>query len=627
MISGLGAASGLVLLNNGGDATTVAANSTGFTMKTPVAFGSVYDITVGSQPYGLTLVCSVASGGGTVSGNVTSIAVSCGNATPTQKAIAGYFANPLGVAVDASGNVFVADNGDNSIREIPYIGGSYGAPITVGSGFFFPYAIATDANGNVFVADAGHGSVKEIPYNGGSYGAPITVASGFLTPSQLAQGEFCPTGVAVSPSGSVFAVCNSDLDEIPFSGGAYGTATTVASGFGFPRGVALDAKGNLFVADATANAVYEVPSNGSGYGALIPLGSGFNYPEGVAVDRAGNVYVADTLNTAIKQIPYSGGIYGAPITVASGFTSTPPGSPLPGIAGLAVDTNSNVFVADERNNAVWEVPHNGNTYGSPLAVDSGISMPTGFAVDANDNLFVADVTTWAIREIPYIGGTYHTAITVGPGLPDLISVTVTPNGNVFAAQSTNVGLTAIPFSGGVYLTPGPLTDRSGKAIDLYGYAPCLATDANDDLFLALDGGPANQPVEKLLFSAGYYPQQTIATAGIGGCSGIAVDSNQNVFVTSNGVVYEIPYSSGSYGAAITLNAGSGGLKGMAVDPIGDVFVADSIHNVVTELPFTNGSYGSPITLGSGFNGPFSVAMGHNGQLFVADRENIWQLGP
>jgi hypothetical protein len=171
-ISGLGGASGLVLLNNGGDATTVAANSTAFTMKTPIASGSVYAITVGSQPYGLTLACSVSSGGGTVSGNVTSIAVSCRNATPTQKAIAGYFANPLSVAVDASGNVFVADNGNNSIREIPYNSGSYGAAITVGSGFNFPYAVATDANGNVFVADAGHGAIKEIPYSGGSYGEP-----------------------------------------------------------------------------------------------------------------------------------------------------------------------------------------------------------------------------------------------------------------------------------------------------------------------------------------------------------------------------------------------------------------------------------------------------------------------
>ncbi|HEX5461490.1 MAG TPA: NHL repeat-containing protein [Steroidobacteraceae bacterium] len=628
-ISGLGAASGLVLLNNGGDATTVAANSTGFTMKTPVAAGSVYAITVGSQPYGLTLACSVSGGGGTVSGNVTSIAVSCSNATPTQKAIAGYFANPLDVAVDASGDVFVADNGDNSIREIPYSGGSYGAPITVGSGFSFPYAVATDANGNVFVADAGHDSVKEIPYNGGSYGAPLTVASGFLTPTQILQGDLCPTGVAVSPSGSVFAVCGSALDEIPFSGGSYGAPITVASSFSFPRGVALDAKGNVFVADASANAVYEVPSTGSGYGAPITLASGFNYPEGVALDAAGNVFVSDTLNQALKEIPLSDGSYGAPITVASAFGNNPSGSPLPGIAGLAADTKSNVFVADERDNAVWEVPFNGSAYGTPLAVGSGISMPAGFAVDANDNLFVADATSMSMREIPYSGGAYHTAITVAPLLADLISVTVTPNGNVIAAESTSVALTEIPFSGGVYLVPGPLSDRYGNPIDLYGEAPCLAADANDNLFFLLDTGMNDPPVQKLPFSAGYYqsPAQTIATMGIGSCSGIAVDSNQNVFVTINDVVYELPFSSGSYGAAITLNAGSGEFRGMAVDANGDVFVADSTHDVVTELPFTNGSYGTPITLGSGFNGPFSLAMGHHGQLFVADQENIWQLGP
>lgn len=627
-VSGLGAASGLVLVNNGGDATTVAANSTGFTMNTPVAADSVYAITVRSQPYGLTLACSVSNGSGTASGNVTSIAVSCSNATPAQKAIAGYFANPLGVAVDASGNVFVADNGDNSIREIPYSGGSYGAAITVGSGFSFPYAVAMDANGNVFVADAGHNSVKEIPYSSGSYGAPITVASGFLTPTQVLQGDFCPTGIAVSPSGSVFAVCNSDLDEIPLNGSSYGAPITVASGSGF-RGVALDAKGNVFVADAGANAVYEVPFNGSGYGAPIPLGSGFNYPEGVAVDADGDVFVSDSLNQELKEIPFSGGSYGAPITVATGSGNSAPGSPFAGFAGLAVDTNSNVFVADAPNNAVWEVPHIGGTYGTPVAVGSGISTPAAFAVDANDNLFVADVTSSSIREIPYSGGTYHTAITVGPGSGDLISVTVAPNGNVIAAKSTSVGLTEIPFSSGAYLIPGPLSDRQGNPIDLYGNAPCLTTDANDNLFFLFDNGMNDQPIEELQFSAGYYESsaQKMATMGIGGCSGLAVDSNQNVFVTINGVAYELPFSGGSYGAALTLNTGSGEFRGMAVDANDDVFVADIMHNVVTELPFTNGSYGAPISLGSGFNGPFSVVMGHNGQLFVADRENIWQLGP
>ena len=143
-----------------------------------------------------------------------------------------------------------------------------------------------------------------------------------------------------------------------------------------------------------------------------------------------------------------------------------------------------------RNNAVWEVPLNGSAYGTPFAVGSGISTPAGFAADANDNLFVADVTDMSIREIPYSGGTYHTSITVGPGLGDLISVTVTPNGNVIAAQSTSAGLKEVPFSGGAYLTPGPLSDRFGNPIDLYGGAPCLAMDVENVLdtdFLALRG--------------------------------------------------------------------------------------------------------------------------------------------
>jgi sugar lactone lactonase YvrE len=207
------------LVNSGADATTVAANSTTFTMHSTVASGSAYDISLGKQPYGLTLACTVSGGSGTATANVTSIAVSCSNVTPTQTAIAGYFGAPNAVAVDASGNVFVAD--------------------------------------------AWNDAVKEIPFSGGAYGAPVILAAGFLTGTQLAEGESCPSGIAVSPTGNLFVICNGVLDEIPFTGGNYGAPLTVNSGFSSPQGVAVDATGNVFVADSTANAVYEVPFNGT----------------------------------------------------------------------------------------------------------------------------------------------------------------------------------------------------------------------------------------------------------------------------------------------------------------------------------------------------------------------------
>jgi serine/threonine protein kinase, bacterial len=162
-INGLGINSGLVLLNNGADTTTAAANFTTFTLHSTVAAGSAYDISIGKQPYGLTLACTVSDGSGTASANVTSITVTCSNVTPTQTAIAGYFAAPDAVVVDANGNVFVADTFHSAIKKIPYSGSSYGAPLILGSGFNHPDGVAVDASGNVFVADAWN---DEIPYSG-----------------------------------------------------------------------------------------------------------------------------------------------------------------------------------------------------------------------------------------------------------------------------------------------------------------------------------------------------------------------------------------------------------------------------------------------------------------------------
>src|ERR1700733_10281630 len=140
------------------------------------------------------------------------------------------FSQPAGVAVDAAGNVYVADNRNNAIKKIPAGGGT---PVAIGSGFAFPDGVAVDAAGNVYVADTGNGTIKMIPAGGGA-----TVVIG----------------------GNVFSS---------------------------PQGVAVDAAGNVYVADTGDNAVKKIPTGG---GATVTIGSVFNTPRAVAVDAAGNVY-------------------------------------------------------------------------------------------------------------------------------------------------------------------------------------------------------------------------------------------------------------------------------------------------------------------------------------------------
>ena len=164
---------------------------------------------------------------------------------------------------------------------------------TLGSGFSLPNGVAVDGSGNVFVADYGHNAVKEILATGG-YTTVNTLGSG--------SGFSNPTGVAVDGSGNVFvADQGSNAVKKILAAGGYITVNTLGSGFSFPAGVAVDGSGNVFVADTGHIAVKEIVAAG-GYTTVYTLGSGFSSPTGVAVDGSGNVFVADTLNHVVEEI-------------------------------------------------------------------------------------------------------------------------------------------------------------------------------------------------------------------------------------------------------------------------------------------------------------------------------------
>jgi sugar lactone lactonase YvrE len=242
----------------------------------------------------------------------------------------GSFTNPNGVAVDGSGNVFVADSSKTAVNEIVAAGG-YTTVTALGSGFSQPAGVAMDGSGNLFVADSGNGAVKEIAAVGG-YTTVTTLGSGFSQPA----------GVALDGGGNVFVADagNSAVYEILAAGG-YATVNTLGSGFENPNGVAVDAGGNVFVADSGNSAVKEILAVGD-YTTIKTLGSGFAKPVGVAVDGSGSVYVADAAGNAVYEIPAAGG-YTTVSTLGSGFKAP---------SDVALDGNGNVFVADRGNFAV-----------------------------------------------------------------------------------------------------------------------------------------------------------------------------------------------------------------------------------------------------------------------------------
>ena len=191
-----------------------------------------------------------------------------------------------------------------------------------------------------------------------------------------------------------------------------GVVTTLASGINGIAGVAVDSAGNVYVADQGNNAIRKVTPAG----VVRTLASGFNTPQGVAVDSASNVYVADGGNFTIRKVTPAG-----VVTTLAGGTGSPGSTDGTGSAArfdilddVAADIAGNVYVADAGNNTIRKVTPAGvvttlaglgGLHGSVDATGSAARFggPASVAVDTNGNVYVADQVNHTIRKVTSAG--------------------------------------------------------------------------------------------------------------------------------------------------------------------------------------------------------------------------------
>ena len=336
--------------------------------------------------------------------------------------LGGGFYQPTGAAVDAAGNVYVADLNNGTVTKMPAGCHSSSCVSTLGGGFSGPNTLAVDGTGNIYVADSNNYKVTVMPAGCASSACVTTLGGGFTRAA----------GIAVDRKGNVYVADynNKAVTEMPPGCHSVTCLTTLGGGFGDPRGVAVDATGNVYVVDSAAPAVKEMPPGCASISCVTTLGGGLNSPTGIAVDGGGNVYVADA-SSLVKKIP-PGCLTSSCVVTLAGSFNTP--------GGMAVDGSGNVYFADQVHNAVKELDVQDAPSLSFAATNLGSSSAQQVVTVGNNGSLPLTISTLATDNASLAGaGTTCTATTtLGTGTTCGLGIEFTPAAAGLIAGSASI---------------------------------------------------------------------------------------------------------------------------------------------------------------------------------------------
>lgn len=593
------------------------------------------------------------------------------------------FRNPFDIAIDASGNLYVADSKNNKIRKITPAGivtdfagnGIAGHDDGQNATFNSPAGIAIDKDGNLYVSDSGNNLVRKITADGTVSTLAGSGAGGKADGSGISASFNGPIGIAIDTDGNVYIAdsYNNLIRKITPAGivstfagsGAAGSAdgTGASASFKDPIGLEIDSYGNLYVTDAQNNKIRKVTPPGlvtSITGQAAPgsddgdlASARLNTPFGIAIDADGNLYIGDTNNNLVRKITVIKYVIDKPLPPGLSFDpQTGEISGKPTAPSQATDYHITAYNSAGSSIATVSIAVQNEDDAEIFAPQISYVTPQNYVVGrtiaslAPHNIGGA-VPVTAYGDVMVFAGSGQKGNVNGTGIAASFSapngITTDLQGNVYVADKENFLIRKITPAGVVTTFAGngvsAVVNGQGVAASFKGPGG-IATDAAGNIYVADTDGDVIRKITPgglVTTFAGSGAEGNdngaAASATFTKPLGIAVDAAGNVYVTEQGacVIRKISVA----GIVSRFAGGNCGLddgtvntarfnnpQGLAVDRAGNIYVADFGNNRVRKIDA--GGKVTTVLRASfflNFHGLADVTVDNSGNLYVSDSGN------